>query len=322
MRSTVPPSGRAPDPGEDWGLRRIVRRAYPNPSALASDPDYAVNLTVYLTDMLRPYGLALDPAGMDSRGQSYEEMARVLVELILPEGEQADLLVVAYAIPDIVPARSICVRLSRLCPGVPMAFGIYDQGTAAPFTALRLIKQYAGTGEARRALLIVLEQSWLPYRPAVPAPVPAGHSGVALLFGDRAAEPPTRLGHLSRIATTAPADAAILPSAVLPAAISALTDAPASGGPAPYATTVILGPLLAARVPGSCDLPDTRSGPAGRPYTGLWWELAGELSRSRARPRRFVAADYDPGSLTLSLAEFAAAASALPLSRNQARETV
>jgi hypothetical protein len=315
VRSTVPPSGRAPEPGEDWGLRRIVRRAYPNPSALARDPDYAADLTVYLADMLRPYGLALDPAAMDSRGQSYEEMARVLVELILPEGEQVDLLVVAYAIPDIVPARSICVRLSHLCPGIPMAFGIYDQGTAAPFTALRLIKQYAGTGEARRALLIVLEQSWLPYRPAVPAPVPTGHSGVALLFGDRVAEPPTRLGRLSRIATTAPGDCA-----VLPAAVSALTDA--SGDPAPYATTVILGPLLAARAPGSCGLPDARPGPAGRPYTGLWWELAGELSRPRARPRQFVAADYDPGSLTLSLAAFAAAASALPSSRDHARETV
>src|SRR6185503_4965240 len=65
-----------------------------------------------------------------------------------------------------------------------MAFAISDEGTAAGFTGLRLIREYARGGVYRRALLLVVEQAWLAYDPGVPVALPSGHTGVALLFGD------------------------------------------------------------------------------------------------------------------------------------------
>jgi hypothetical protein len=299
VRSTAPPSVGRSDPGAGWGLRRAARLAFPGSAARARNPAYAEDLAVYLTDMVRPYGLALGLAALSSAGQAYDEMGRALIERVMPEGEQVDLLVLAYAVPDIVPGRSSAVRLSRDCPGVPMAFAISDQGAAAAYTALRLLRQYAAAGEARRSLLIVLEQAWLPYHPVTPTPLPTGHSGVALLFGDEGAAREVRMARLGPIRTHTPAD-----DSTLPAAISMLTDAP--HGPGADRSVAILGPQLAApaRAEPAAGQDNVRLGFAGRPYTGAWWELVGELSRPHAEPQRLVVADYDPGSLTLCLAAF------------------
>ncbi len=290
MRSTVPPVSAVAAPGAGWGVRRAEGLMFPHAATLARDPAYAKDLAVYLTDLLRPYGLELDHTALGRGGQSYKEMAEALIDRVVPDDEQIDLLVLAYAIPDIIPARSTCVYLSGVCPGTPLAFAVSDQGTAAPFTALRLIRQYAGLGDLRRALLIVLEQAWLPYHPETPAALPAGHSGVAVLFGDAdpdRSEFPARLGS---VATHTPAAIE-----ALPAAISALTD----GAPR---SAAIIGPLLAEHVIESMGALEVRHCPAGRPYTGVWWELAGELSRPHAEPRRLVLADYEPESRTLGLA--------------------
>ena len=186
MYTTVPPGARdAPaEPAGRWGIRRAVRLAFPGPSSLAQDRAHTDRLDVYLTDLLQPHGLALNPGALTPRGQSYAEMAEALIELAVPAGEGVDLLVMAYAIPDITPGRATTTYLSHVCPGRPMAFAISDEGTAAGFTGLRLVREYARTGGARRALLIVVEQAWLAYDPGVPAALPSGHSGVALLFGD------------------------------------------------------------------------------------------------------------------------------------------
>lgn len=294
MRSTVPPSGAVAAPGACWGVRRAEGLVFPHAAALARDPAYVGDLAAYLTDLLRPYGLALDHAALDRGGQSYKEMAEALIGRVVPDGERIDLIVLAYAIPDISPARSTCVYLSGVCPGTPLAFALSDQGTAAPFTALRLIRQYAGVGEMRRALLIVLEQAWLPYDPATAAALPTGHSGVAVLFGDAdpdcpgVASPdlPARLGP---VATHTPVAAA-----AVSAAISTLA--------ASRESSVIIGSLLAEHAIEPAGVRDVRRCPADRPYTGVWWELVGELSRPRSEPRRLVLADYDPESRTLGLA--------------------
>lgn len=343
MRTTTPPRDGVPAPGGGWGVRRVARMAYPDPAARALDPAYATDLGVYLADMLGPHGLALDPAALKPAGQAYDEMARALIGRIVPEGEQVELLVLAYAIPDITPGRSAAVRLSHDCPGVPMAFAISDQGAAAAFTALRLIRQYAATGEARRALLIVLEQAWLPYEPPLPAAVPAGHSAVALLFGDTGDMDDTRdrseqseqSDQGDRTADLAQRPARLGPIVMRsPAAASALADAlSALSDSAPDESTAIIGTLLASRaadLPGHANAtglteqPAIRRGSAARPYTGVWWELADELSRPHAEPRRLVVADYDPDSLTLCLAALDVgdpAAAAAPSGQRQARET-
>jgi hypothetical protein len=298
VRTSLPPPAVPADPGAHWGLRRTARLGFPDPALRARDPAYVRDLAVYLTDMLAPHGIALDGAALDAGGQAYEEMARALIGLVVPDGEPVDLLVLAYAVPDIVPGRSSCVRLSRDCPGVPMAFALSDQGTAAPFTALRLIRQYAAAGEARRALLLVLEQAWLPYLPPPGTGLPTGHAGVAMLFGDAGdtdAAAPARLGPITMQPGTDPDQARTL-----------IRHQQISGSG--RAAVVVRGPLLAGRAQS-----------ARQPFTGLWWKLADALPGSG----RLVAADYDPDSATLCRAVFdTGVPAALAAGQSQFRETV
>ncbi|MFF2816040.1 hypothetical protein ACFVT9_11025 [Kitasatospora cineracea] len=191
LRTLLPPRPPATGPSR-WGVRRTARLAFPEPSALAADPVHAARLHRYLTDLLAPYGLspALDtpapdaPAGGQSSGQSYGEMAEALIRAVVPAGEQVDLLVLAHAVPDLTPGRATACWLSHRCPGGPLSFAVTGPDGTAAFTALRLLTAYADTAGLRRALLLVVEQDWLPYDPGVPVAVPATSRGVALLFGD------------------------------------------------------------------------------------------------------------------------------------------
>ena len=293
MRTFVPHrDGAAEDESQaGWGVRRAVRLEFPGPAALADDTVHTGRLRVYLTDLLRPYGLGLDPDALERGGQSYGEMAEALIRLAVPDGESVDLLVLAYSVPDITPGRATTTYLSHVCPGGPMAFAVSDQGSAGPFTALRLLREYARTGGARRALLLVVEQSALPYDPGVPVTLPDRNSGVALLFGEPG--PGERVAGLGAV-TTRP----------LSAGPTTADLGPLGDGPDPV--TAILSATLAAQAPALGGVKQLTVAEAGRPGTGVWWELAGELTGEladpAAGPRRLCLADYDAELRCLSLA--------------------
>src|SRR2546430_978978 len=160
------------------------------------DSIYGLLLRVSLTDLLRRYGLELEPGILDhGRGQSYGEMAETVMGMAIAPDDAVDLVVLAYAIPDIPPGRATAAYLSHICPGNRLAFAVCDQGVAAAFTGLRLIREYARTGGCRRALLVVVEQAELPYDTGEPVAIPAGHRAVAVLCGDPA-DGPGRAGGL------------------------------------------------------------------------------------------------------------------------------
>jgi hypothetical protein len=159
-----------------WGLRRAVARRFADRVAPASHAAHAARLDTYLSDLLAPYDLAL--SGEPADGQNYGEMAAAL----LPD-EPVDALVLAYDIPDIAPGRATATYLSHACPGRPVAFAVSDQGPAGAHTALRLLYDYARSGPFERALLLVVEQSSLPFDPGVPVTVPAAHVAVAVHLG-------------------------------------------------------------------------------------------------------------------------------------------
>lgn len=267
MRTFVPAGPSAGGLPAGWGIRRTARLAFPGSAALAADPRHAERLRVYLADMLSPYGLALDPAAGGGGGRSYGEMAEALIRAAVPPGEQVDLLVLAYRVPDITPGRATATWLGHVCPGRPLAFAVSDPSPAAAFTALRLTRAYAAGAGLARALLLVVEQPSLPYSPALPAALPDAAYGVALLLG-----PPHPGEH---------PPAAVAPG---PAGLAA-----AAAG-APGAVTVLLGasvPASAARAVGGARV---RTAPPSRPATGVWWELAAGLAPS-AGPHRLVLAD-------------------------------
>ncbi|GAA3303680.1 2-hydroxy-acid oxidase [Dactylosporangium vinaceum] len=249
-----------------WGLRRAESRRFPEPARGAADPAHAALLATYLGDMVGAYGLGA-PTGM-AGGQSYGEMAAVL----LPD-EPVDALVLAYDIPDITPGRATATYLSHVCPGRPMAFAVSDQGRAGAHTALRLLHDYARCGLYERSLLIVVEQSVLPYDPAVPVEVPAAHCGVAVLLGPSAVE-------VSAPRVIAGAEAAEV--------VDRLGDVTAA--------TVVLGTHLRAF---EADIKADRVVLAdpGQPMTGVWEALA-------TVDGPVVVADYDRALRYLSISAF------------------
>ncbi len=266
-----------------WGVRRTARLEFPEPAALAGNATHSARLHRYVTDMLRPYGLEFDEAAFERGGQSYSEMAEGLIALAVPEGESVDLLVLAHAVPDISPGRATTTYLSHVCPGGPMSFAINDQGAAAAFTAMRLIREYARTDGLRRALLLVLDQATLPYDTGAAA-LPAGNTGVALLFGDGSAV--TELDQASVHPRTA---------------LTSTPDAITATSPDASDTTIVVGTSLASQAP---DLrgTDIRAASSDQPHTGAWWELVDALAD--AKTSRLVLADLDDESRSLCLAAF------------------
>lgn len=255
--------------GTTLRISRGVHRIVEGSSALATDPA----MRTYLTDMVAPYGLALREQLIESgAGHSYGELAEPLIEAVLPAGDPVDLLVLAYGIHDIRLGRATATYLSSRCPGNPLAFAVCDQGTAAAFSALKLINAYAATGACRRALLIVAEQSAVHYELGAPVPVPDRNAAVALLLEESAGSEPLTV-HQHTEVTVEQADG------LLAKEIAGLSGA----------VTVILGGGLKLT---ESTLDDVRMGSAGQPYTGIWCELSAGLS-DWAGGRQVLVADYD-----------------------------
>ncbi|SCG51117.1 serine/threonine-protein kinase [Micromonospora rifamycinica] len=280
----------------DLHLTRAARRAFPGPATLLADPAHRERSRRYLADLARQDGQEL-PAGLfdpasGSPGQSYAEMAEALVRGLVSPDEPVDLLVLAFSGHDMLPGRATATYLSHVCPGNPLAFAVCDQGSAAPFSGLRIAQAYAASGG--RALLIAVEQAVLPYRTRTPGP--ARHQGVALLHTATPTLPAgpggsARMTVLRQHPDVAAGDVAALARAEL---------ATLSGGWSD--TRVVLGADLAAAWPAHPTERVTVT-PPGQPVTGLWWTLLDQLTAGPQRPRPAVgaplsgpvlAADYDP----------------------------
>ncbi|MFC6090066.1 hypothetical protein [Saccharothrix lopnurensis] len=260
-------------------LVRAGRRGFTGDAAVLADDDHRAQVTEYLADLVRPFGAG--PV-TDLSGQSYGEMAKALVAEVVPATEPVDLLVLAFSIHDVWPGRATATYLSHVCPGTPMSFAICDQGSASPFTGLRVL----GDHGVRRALLVVVEQAALPYRSA--AATPLAHRGVAMLYEEGAGTGVTGVRQYPDVEPGAVPEVARLGMAELSA-----------GRPG---TRVVLSDSLAAVWP---DRPDHTRAPAGQPTTGVWWHLAG------AREGAVLVGDYDRELRYLCFAVVAAAPSSV-----------
>jgi len=306
--SQLPGAGRAP-----LAVRGAWRRTFDGSSEAARDP----MLRRYLGDLVRPYGGRLRTDLLDQgAGYSYGDMADALFAeagLTEPAGaadRDVDLIVMAHAVSDVIPGRSTAAYLSHLCPGGPLAFAVCDQGNAAPFTALRLIRAYAAGAGCRRSLLLVAEQAAALYEPPAPAPMPDRHAAVLIDFGDsapgglmaaevRAGVAPEQVaGELHSRAAALAAGAGDV-TLVAGNGLSGLLAGTGSGGPAAgmQVQSTSANGALAGLPAGELIL-----APAGQPCTGVWWELAGRLPGWAATPHRVLLADYEAnlGYLCLS----------------------
>jgi hypothetical protein len=306
MFAARPPAG-PPLPG-DLHLVRATRRGFSGTAGFLADPANQARVGEYLADMARPYHRELRTGDLGaSAGQSYGEMAAALIGQVASADEPVDLLVLAFSIHDLWPGRPTAAYLSHVTPGAPMAFAICDQGSAAAFSGLRVIREYASSAAVGRALLIVVEQAVLPYDSPV-AP-PKRHQGVAMLYatvpldgtvapgGDAAVDgdagPP--LGR----AQTLYQHPDVPPAAVADLAAADLAALTASH----HEMAVVLGAAL-AELWTAPTAKRIRAMPPGQPSTAVWWGLIDELASADDHPDLVVVADYDPGLRYLCLAAF------------------
>ncbi|MGQ0838594.1 hypothetical protein [Actinokineospora sp.] len=91
-------------------------------------------------------------------GNSFRGMTAALVADL---AEPLDLVVLAYAEPDLhVPEVAGCY-LAHACPGDPVSYSVSEQGTGATFTALRMADAMCRLGELTAGAVFALDRALL-----------------------------------------------------------------------------------------------------------------------------------------------------------------
>lgn len=224
------------------------------------------NADAYYRGMAGIFGAGLDRVALD-RGNhnTFSAMGAAVLAGLGGEAGPIDLVVLAHAVPDIDVHGFAAAAVSYRIGGEPAAFAVGDQGSATPFTALRVAGAYARADEAKRVLVLLLDQATVPYRSSVPPPLADFAVGLVLT-----ADPTASLA-VHQFPDTDPAGVRLLLRRLVPANPDA---------------TVLLGPGVDPR-----DLPYPArvvAVPEGQPTTGLWARLVPR------RDARVVAVDYDP----------------------------
>ncbi|KKD02423.1 hypothetical protein [Streptomyces sp. WM6386] len=277
------PSGPAdaPAPARRASLRlsHLVSRTFSGGRPFLPDP-LEPSLSRMQADLVRPYPVEFRPELLE-RGErnTFIEMTQELLADLPPLEEPLDLVLVAHTAPDADPRRSTSCFLADALPGDPLAFNLSDQGTAAGFTALRLVSEYADADVFRHALVVLLDQRTFLYDTVGAHDVPRQDCAVALLFGPegRAGEPVTR-----QLAGVAPEE--------VRSTLDAVLNEPGGGAGRPLPLIPGQGPDAEEFGPGF----DVRPAPPGRPCTGPWTALADVLPEFAGDgPRRLVVAEYD-----------------------------
>ncbi|WP_159079458.1 hypothetical protein [Plantactinospora sp. BC1] len=268
------------DTGADTGVQPAVER-------------YLRDLVASRDGTFRPEALR---AGA---GTSFSTMAHDLVGGIGPEWPSVDLIVLCHAVPELNPGTSPACSLVDAAPGTPVAFTLCDQGRVAPFSALRVAGAYLDSVPLRRALVLVLDQSTVPWEVDDRADLPSRDLGVALVLDRVPARPDGGL-LLQQHAGVDPGQV----GEVLRARLPALTTQP---GP----VRVVAGAGVPPGQLTGLDVPVV-AGPAGLLCTSGWAYLS-EATRSTATPGggdppgtgapgRLVLVEYESRLRHLSLA--------------------
>ncbi|WP_131097150.1 hypothetical protein [Streptomonospora litoralis] len=213
---------------------------------------------------------------------SYASMSRAMLDALGPLGH-VDGILVAHSTPEL-GSTSPAFALSTALPSARLAFAVSDQGTASPYTALRIAGDLVRGAGLRRVLLVVLEASTLPYDTRPPeetVPVRDSAAAVVLEAGEPGADGP-------ETATTLAQRAGLDPRA-LPGALARELDGILDGRePEAIVCGAGLDPEL---IPGHYSGVHTAA--PGRPNTGTWAALA-EPEPAAATGRPLVLVDFEP----------------------------
>jgi hypothetical protein len=199
-------------------------------------------------------------------------MVVAMLPRLEPFARDLDLAILTGVSPDSQPGFPVG-RMSDVVPGLGLAFAVFDNGVAAPFTAMRVLASGIRAEHARRAVLLVLDQSTLLHDEPVPARLRLDRdSAVALVLDEH--------GELGTVWTP---QSAVVAAGEVTATLAAVE-----------ADTLVCGRGIDAPPEHLPAVP----APHGLPATGVWSVLAANLSRWRGR--RVVLADYDADHQRLS----------------------
>ncbi|MFH9250859.1 hypothetical protein ACH4LK_36150 [Streptomyces lydicus] len=240
-----------------------------------SAPDIP-GLAEYHADLVRPYGVSLDE---ELWATGPQVGFPTLVDRLLDADEESstldpDLIVVAYAFPDLHPFVTTASYLNHRFGDQAKSFAVSEQGLLAPFTALQIVSAYQRSGRSRRAVVAVLEQTTLPTHDPLVHDTGLIDTGVLLgLDADDGCHPRVlRAGAEGRNL----------------GGLHSLLDDPAHG-----ATLLVTSERTAPPTATRADIHRARSDTY---CTGVWLELSDRLPQWRIQYDTIVLHDADPRS--------------------------
>lgn len=140
----------------------------------------------YLRDLVESNGGTFRPEVLRAgRRTGFRTMALDLVRDLGAQWSSVDLVLLSHAVSDAEHRYFPACSLVDASPGSPLAFTVCDQGRVAPFSALRVAGTYVAGASFQRVLLLILDQSTVPWDVADRTELPTADVAVALLL-DRA----------------------------------------------------------------------------------------------------------------------------------------
>ncbi|MFF2328577.1 MULTISPECIES: hypothetical protein [unclassified Streptomyces] len=133
-------------------------------------------------DLWELYGFSWDDSYLEGGRVSFLDMVKAMADHLGPLAENLDVAVLANSTTDAETTFAL-PYLEQAAGGIGTVFGVSDQGSAAPFTSLRLLTSTLSQGSSGRGLVLVMDQTALLAGPPVPPDLrPERDTAVALLL--------------------------------------------------------------------------------------------------------------------------------------------
>jgi hypothetical protein len=113
---------------------------------------------------------------------SFVELAEQAIGRLPQPPRAADLVMLAYALPDLPQIKNISAHANFLLHGAGRSLAVSEQGSRAPYTALRISEAFARGGRCGSVALLVLEQTTFPTKEPIVCAELLHDSAVVLHF--------------------------------------------------------------------------------------------------------------------------------------------
>ncbi|XVV00739.1 hypothetical protein ACQPW3_25320 [Actinosynnema sp. CA-248983] len=154
-----------------------VRKSGANPCPFDED------MLEYYRDLLAQFAVPYDEQRLrEGPNVSYTELADALLSALGPEAAAPDVILLTYAVPDLHPLRVVSAHVNARLGGGANSMALSEQGLRSPYTALQVADAFHRAGRCDTAVLLVLEQTSLPYHDPLVHDTPLTETAAALVL--------------------------------------------------------------------------------------------------------------------------------------------